>query len=125
MPASVQIRSRSRAQSNTVTLAMENIRMNSFMPDTDDAGLWTSRFEYYIKLKGWTPEQTATAIPMYLQGNAMLWYEALSESTKQNAAEVKRHFLDRFEKRGVGQWREKEICICIVNITTSCIFNRI
>ena len=107
MPAGVQTRSRSRAKSNT--LAMENIRMDSFMPGTDDAGLWISRFEHYIKLKGWTPEQAATAIPLYLQGNAMLWYEALSEATKQNAAEVKRHFLDRFEKRSVGQWREKEI----------------
>ena len=67
----------------------------------EDVDLWIENLEYFAEFNNWTSKDIMKAIPLYLDGDARVWYTCLDPSVKKGDwSLLKRKLQDRYRPRG-------------------------
>ena len=96
------------------TQATNNDVPNSFCPepfkgtDREDAPVWFRRYEMYVTLKNWSPQQAARAIPMLFRESAASWYDSLSPEIRLSFPSLKQAFQQRYFPHPAMRWSQLE-----------------
>ena len=62
-----------------------------------DANHWFNNLERVAKLKKWSADEFVTAFPLFLDGNATVWFDALPQAQKDTQAHIKTAFMSKFQ----------------------------
>ncbi|CAG2231541.1 unnamed protein product [Mytilus edulis] len=76
-----------------------NIAMDTFSGHpSEDAKQWLEKFEAWIVFNGWLQnvDKTVSAMQLKLEGNALSWFQALPNMTKQSTSALFKGFSDHF-----------------------------
>ena len=70
----------------------------------EDAKLWLTRLELWIKSREVSNEKAAAMLPLLLADSALLWYVGLSDDVKSNLKDLKAAFLSRYGPDERTKW---------------------
>lgn len=77
--------------------ALENSVYNYNGTSTGCPRDWLKIYERYATMKGWSESNMAMAMPLYLRGPAMAWFDRLPRNVKQDYTLLREAFIKGFE----------------------------
>jgi hypothetical protein len=77
--------------------ALENSVYNYSGTSTGCPRDWLKSYERYATMKGWSETNMAMAMPLYLRGPAMAWFDRLPRHVQQDYPQLREAFIQGFE----------------------------
>eukprot|EP00794_Sanderia_malayensis_P003998 gene3998-biopygen2482 len=70
--------------------------IGKFKGPTPDGDLWIDQFNQLANLNKWEDEHKISALPLFLQGNALTYYSTLPQEVRQDYDAVSKALCDHF-----------------------------
>ncbi|XP_069133378.1 uncharacterized protein [Argopecten irradians] len=86
-----------------------NIELTLIQPFTgdssDDAKLWITRFQLFVKTKGFNQHKAKTVLPLFLKDGALRWYMSLPDTITEDYETLTNAFLQRYGPDDNTKWQ--------------------
>ena len=75
--------------------------------DSEDVNEFIDNFRRAAKLNGWSEENLALGLPLFLKGHASAWFKSLQNSSGLSFDELISALIERFAS-GANEWRIRQ-----------------
>lgn len=86
---------------------LKGLRPDKF-DGSEDAIIWLKTLEHFAKLANWSEKDKVRSFPLFLRGNAQIWYQGLDHTNHMDWATLKTHFFKRFNDPAMKWVRNRE-----------------
>ena len=76
--------------------------------ENEDVRSFINNYTRAAEICGWTKEKQVKALPLYLKGQAGIWFDALPESSSMNLDELSAALIKQFASTA-SNWRLRQI----------------